>query len=158
MRLPQRARGQKPRASYGKWAKPLREGHGKIQRFRHSSVSLWPRSGDAAPACPGFLTRCHEAVPRPGRPVIALDGKTLRRSFDHLHDRAAAHVLSAFASEAALIPAHREVPSVPDEVPAVPALVAELGLTGALLTADALHCQKTASPPRPGAATPCWCG
>src|SRR4051794_17126152 len=96
----------------------------------------------------------HGAAPRPGRPVIALDGKTLRRSFDHLHDRAAAHVLSAFASEAALILAHREVPSVPDEVPAVPALVAELGLTGALLTADALHCQKTASPPRPGAATP----
>src|SRR3954454_22747801 len=29
----------------------------------------------------------HEAAPRPGRPVIALDGKTLRRSFDHLHDR-----------------------------------------------------------------------
>src|SRR3954447_19317617 len=50
--------GQKPRASYGKWAKPLREGHGKTQRFRHSSVSLWPRSGDAAPACPGFLTKC----------------------------------------------------------------------------------------------------
>src|SRR3982751_95751 len=100
----------------------------------------------------------HAATPRPGRPVVALDGKTLRRSFDHLHDRAAAHVLSAFASEAALILAHREVPSVPDEVPAVPALVAELGLTGALLTADALHCQKTASPPRPGAATPCWSG
>ena len=100
----------------------------------------------------------HEAAPRPGRPVVALDGKTLRRSFDHLHDRAAAHVLSAFASEAALILAHREVPTVPDEVPAVPALVAELGLTGALLTADALHCQKAASPPRPGAATPCWSG
>jgi hypothetical protein len=100
----------------------------------------------------------HEAAPRPGPPVVALDGKTLRRSFDHLHDRAAAHVLSAFASEAALILAHREVPTAPDEVPAVPALVAELGLTGVLLTADALHCQKTASPPRPRAATPCWSG
>ncbi len=100
----------------------------------------------------------HEAAPRPGPPVVALDGKTLRRSFDHLHDRAAAHVLSAFASEAALILAHREVPTAPDEVPAMPALVAELGLTDTLLTADALHCQKTASPPRPGAATPCWSG
>src|SRR4051812_37059952 len=79
-------------------------------------------------------------------------------SSDSLHDRAAAHVLSAFASEAALILAHREVPGVPGEVPAMPALAAELGLTGALLTADALHCQKTASLPRPGAATPCWCG
>ena len=78
----------------------------------------------------------------PGRRVVALDGKTLRGSFDHLDDRAAAQVLSAFAGEDALILAHREVPSVPDEVPAVPALVAELGLTGVLLTADALHCQK----------------
>ncbi len=38
--------------------------------------------------------------------TIALDGKTLRRSFDHLNDRRAAHVLSAFASDAALILAH----------------------------------------------------
>ena len=45
----------------------------------------------------------HDGVPASGRHVIALDGKTLRRSFDHLHDRAAAHVLSAFAGEAALI-------------------------------------------------------
>src|SRR3954454_19498153 len=52
------AHGQKPRASYGKWAKPLTEGHGKTQCFRHFSVSLRPGSGDAAPACPGFLTRC----------------------------------------------------------------------------------------------------
>src|SRR3954449_12799766 len=60
---PRRARGQKPRASYGKWAKPLTEGHGKTQCFRHFSVSLRPRSGDAAPACPGFLTRCIENRP-----------------------------------------------------------------------------------------------
>src|SRR3954453_11037907 len=55
-----KACGQKPRASYGKWAKPLREGHGKTQRFRHSSVSLRPRSDDASPACPGVLTTCVE--------------------------------------------------------------------------------------------------
>ena len=84
---------------------------------------------DAAPAASG---------PR----VIALDGKTLRRSFDHLHDAAAAHVLSAFACEAALILAHQEVRDAPDEVPAVPALIEALGVRGALFTADALHCQK----------------
>jgi hypothetical protein len=32
-----------------------------------------------------------------GKRTIALDGKALRGSFDHLNDRAAAHVLSAFA-------------------------------------------------------------
>src|SRR5919202_730844 len=48
-------------------------------------------------------------VPATGPRVIALDGKTLRRSFDRLNDEAAAHMLSAFACEAALILAHREV-------------------------------------------------
>ncbi len=74
--------------------------------------------------------------------TIALDGKTLRGSFDHLNDRKAAHVLSAFASDAALILAHQEVAGAPDEIPAVPRLIAGLGTTGVLFTADALHCQK----------------
>src|SRR4051812_25963658 len=74
--------------------------------------------------------------------TIALDGKTLRGSFDHLNDSTAAHVLSAFASDAALILAHQELAGAPDEIPAVPRLIAELGLTGVLFTADALHCQK----------------
>ena len=46
----------------------------------------------------------------PGRmPVIALDGKTLKGSFDHLNDRKAAQALSAFASEAAILLAHSEI-------------------------------------------------
>src|SRR3954453_19520785 len=46
----------------------------------------------------------HEAVPRPGRPVLALAGKTLRRSFHPLAAQAAAQGPSAFASEAASSP------------------------------------------------------
>jgi predicted transposase YbfD/YdcC len=71
-------------------------------------------------------------------------GKTLRGSFDHLNDQAAAHVLSAFASDAALVLAHLEVAGSPGEIAAVPTLITELGLTGVLFTADALHCQKDA--------------
>src|SRR3954447_15286410 len=74
----------------------------------------------------------------PGRRVIALDGKTLRGSFDHLDDQAAAQVLSAFAGEAALILAHQEIA----EGAAARALIGRLGLSGVLFTADALHCQK----------------
>src|SRR4051794_34501251 len=77
----------------------------------------------------------------PGRRVVALDGKTLRGSFDHLDDRAAAQVLSAFAGEAALILAHQEIAGG-DEVAAARALIERLGLSGVLFTADALHCQK----------------
>jgi len=74
--------------------------------------------------------------------TVALDGKTLRGSFDHLTDRRAVHVLSAFASAAALVLAHQELAGAPDEVAAVPPLMAELGVTGVLFTADALHCHK----------------
>src|SRR3712207_77647 len=76
-----------------------------------------------------------------GRHVIALDGKTLRRSFDHLDDQAAAQVLSAFSSEAALILAHQEI-AAGDEITALHILIEKLGVEGVLFTADALHCQK----------------
>jgi DDE_Tnp_1-associated len=87
--------------------------------------------------------------PGPGPRVIALDGKTLKRSFDRLNDAAAAHVLSAFACDAALILAHQEVRDAPEEVPAAQALVEALGVRGVLFTADALHCQKNLRGRRP---------
>lgn len=93
-----------------------------------------------------------------GKRLIALDGKTLRGSFDHLHDRPMAHVLSAFASDAALILAHRQVATAPEEIGGVQALIADLGVTGVLFTADALHCQKTLLSKPPPRATPCWSG
>jgi hypothetical protein len=81
-----------------------------------------------------------------GPRVVALDGKTLRRSFDRLHDRAAAHVLGAFASEAGLILGHREVRDAPAEVEGVHAMIRDPGLTGVIFTVDALHCQKNLRP------------
>jgi hypothetical protein len=68
-----------------------------------------------------------------GKRTIALDGKTLRGSFDHRNDRAAAPVLSAFASDAALILAHQEGRD---------RATADHRAGGVLFTADALQCQK----------------
>ena len=90
-----------------------------------------------------------EKAPTPGPRVVALDGKTLRRSFDRLNDAAAAHVLGAFACDAALIPAHQEVRDAAGEVPAVQALIEAPGVRGVLFTADALHCQKNLRGRRP---------
>src|SRR3954452_2733041 len=81
------------------------------------------------------------ATAAPGRRVIALDGETLRGSFEHPDDRAAAQVLSAFAGEDALILAHQEI-AEGDEIAAAQALIERLGLRGVLFTADALHCRK----------------
>jgi len=82
----------------------------------------------------------------PGQGSIALDGKTLRGSFDKFHDRAAAQVLSAFATDTALVLAHIDIAEKSNEVPAAQALLAELGVArGAIVTLDALHCQKNIS-------------
>ena len=78
----------------------------------------------------------------PGLRHVAIDGKTLRRSFDHFHDRKAAHILSAFAAEDALILAHVACEEKSNEIPAVQKLLSELGLADALVTLDAMHCQK----------------
>ena len=79
--------------------------------------------------------------PRRGRGSSRWTARRCGGSFDHLDDRAAAQVLSAFAGEAALILAHQEI-AEGDEVAAAQALIEELGLSGVLFTADALHCQK----------------
>jgi len=82
----------------------------------------------------------------PGQGSIALDGKTLRGSFDKFNDRAAAQLLSAFATDTALVLAHIDIAKKSNEIPAAQTLLAELGLApGAIVTLDALHCQKNIS-------------
>jgi len=111
-----------------------------VNTLRHLFLALGPDNLEAAFRRHACDLSAH-AMPDTPR-TVALDGKTLRGSFDHLTDRKAVHVLSAFASDAALILAHQELAGAPDEIAAVPKLMAELGLTGVLFTADALHCQK----------------
>ena len=78
--------------------------------------------------------------------TVALDGKTLRGSFDRFRDRAAAQVLGAFATDTALMLAHVDIAEKSNEIPAAQALLAELGVArGAIVTLDALHCQKNIS-------------
>jgi hypothetical protein len=76
------------------------------------------------------------------RLAIALDGKTLRGSFDHLSDQKAAQALTAFASPSAIVLAHTEIDEKSNEIPAAQQMIRELGLSGVVFTADAMHCQK----------------
>ena len=113
-----------------------------VNTLRNLFLALDPAALEAA--FRRLARHLDEAGPRSsdGPRAVALDGKTLRRSFDRLHDRAAAHVLGAFATDAALILGHHEVPDVPAEVEAVRRMVRDLGLGGVVITVDALHCQK----------------
>ena len=91
----------------------------------------------------------------PGQGSIALEGKTLRGSFDNFHDRAAAQVLGALAIDTALVLAHVEIADKSNEIPAAQARLAELGVpAGAIVTLDALHCQKNIRGCRTGQALP----
>ena len=93
------------------------------------------------------------ACAKPGNGSLAIDGKTLRGSFDGFHDRAAAQLLSVFATDTALVLAHSDIEEKSNEIPAAQALLAELGLASRLITLDALHCQSEHSkqPLRPDA-------
>jgi predicted transposase YbfD/YdcC len=56
----------------------------------------------------------------------------------------AAQVLSAFATDTSLVLAHVDIAEKSNEIPAAQALLAELGVPdGAIVTLDAIHCQKT---------------
>jgi predicted transposase YbfD/YdcC len=74
--------------------------------------------------------------------VIALDGKTLRGSYDNSNNSAPIQLISAFLSKHKLILAHADIINdKTNEIPKVQELIKELGLTGQIFTMDALHCQ-----------------
>jgi predicted transposase YbfD/YdcC len=73
---------------------------------------------------------------------IAIDGKTLRGSFDAASGKSALHVVSAWASGLRLSLGQVAVDDKSNEITAVPKLLELLELTGAVVTMDAMHCQK----------------
>ena len=74
--------------------------------------------------------------------VVAIDGKTLRRSFDRGCGLAALHVVSAWASEQRLVLGQRRVDGKSNEITAIPELLKLLALENTLVTLDAMGCQK----------------
>jgi predicted transposase YbfD/YdcC len=74
--------------------------------------------------------------------VVALDGKTLRRSFDRAASASPLHLVSAWAVEQRLVLGQLAVDDKSNEITAVPQLLALLALKGTVVTADALNCQR----------------
>lgn len=73
--------------------------------------------------------------------MLAIDGKTLRRSFDRAAGRSPLHVVTAFGAEARLSVGQRAVAPGENEITAARTLLATLALHGALVTGDAIHAQ-----------------
>jgi predicted transposase YbfD/YdcC len=74
--------------------------------------------------------------------VVAIDGKVLRRSFDRASGKSPLHMVSAWGCRQRLVLAQIATDAKSNEIAAVPKLLKLLTLQGAIVTADALNCQR----------------
>ena len=74
--------------------------------------------------------------------VVAIDGKTLRRSFDKAIGQNAIHLVSAFATSLNLVLGQEKISEKSNEITAIPELLKILEIKGAIVTIDAMGCQK----------------
>jgi predicted transposase YbfD/YdcC len=101
--------------------------------------------------CPQALQHCliqwlqglrQTARPAADGAVIAIDGKTLRRTFDRAHGLGALHLVSAWATANGLTLGQVAVDAKSNEITAIPQLIDLLDLKGCVVTIDAAGCQK----------------
>jgi len=74
--------------------------------------------------------------------VIAIDGKCLRRSIDKASKKAAIYMVSAWAQQNNLVLGQVKVDDKSNEITAIPKLLSRLDIAGAVVTIDAMGCQK----------------
>ena len=75
--------------------------------------------------------------------VIAIDGKTVRRSSRKIGDKAPIHMVSAFAARQRLVRGQVKVAEKSNEIMAIPKLLSMLAIEGAIVTfIDAMGCQR----------------
>lgn len=74
--------------------------------------------------------------------VVAIDGKTLRRSFDKAGNKGAIHMVSAWCSGQNLVLGQVKVDEKSNEITAIPELLDLLQIHGAIITIDAMGCQR----------------
>jgi predicted transposase YbfD/YdcC len=73
--------------------------------------------------------------------LIAIDGKTLRGSYDVGRERKALHLVRAWATEQGLLLGHQKVDEKSNEITAIPEVLTLLALKGCIVTIDAMGCQ-----------------
>lgn len=74
--------------------------------------------------------------------VVAIDGKTVRRSHDKSIGKDAIHMVSAWASTNGVMLGQRKVDGKSNEITAIPELLRLLDISGCIVTIDAIGCQK----------------
>ena len=74
--------------------------------------------------------------------VVAIDGKTLRRSHDRKNNKKAIHMVSAWSSANQIVLGQVKTDDKSNEITAIPELLKALELKGCIVTIDAMGCQK----------------
>jgi predicted transposase YbfD/YdcC len=74
--------------------------------------------------------------------VVAIDGKTLRHSYDRANNKSAIHMVSAWASKNGLTLGQVKTDAKSNEITAIPELLRLLEIKGCIVTIDAMGCQK----------------
>ncbi len=88
-----------------------------------------------------FLAWVQVIATRTDGEVVAIDGKTLRRSHDRAAGHAALDLVSAWAESNRLVLGQLAVPDGSNEMPTIPALLETLAVAGGIVTIDAIGCQ-----------------
>ena len=90
----------------------------------------------------GFVKRVQSVAQLLEGEAVAIDGKTLRRSYDSASDTAAIHMASAWASRNSMVLGQLKTETKSNEITAIPELLKVLELKGCIVTIDAMGCQK----------------
>jgi hypothetical protein len=77
-----------------------------------------------------------------GPEIVAIDGKTLRRSYQEGGAKAPVHMISAWSARQRLVLGQRKVADKSNEITAILELLDLLTVKGAIVTIDAMGCQK----------------
>jgi predicted transposase YbfD/YdcC len=77
-----------------------------------------------------------------GGQLIAIDGKTIRRSFNKADNKAAIHLVSAWSETNSLVLGQLATDDKSNEIKAIPRLLKMLDITDSVVTIDAMGCQK----------------
>jgi hypothetical protein len=93
-----------------------------------------------------FLAWARAVVGPPGAQVVAVDGKTVRRSHDRRAGEEALHLVSAWASASGLVLGQVATDARSNEITAIPALLRLLVPEGATVTIDAMGCLTAVGP------------
>jgi hypothetical protein len=125
----------------------LNEAFGLTLRYAPSYTGLRDILQGVDPSALETAFRAHafsiaSAAAPAGMVAIAVDGKTLRGSFDAFADKKAAHMLSALRHGDQIVLGHLMVGEKSNEIPTAPELIEALGLKGCVFTLDAEHAQK----------------